>query len=290
MFKSISSESEDNNQSRETGGKRGLEYEGNEDGEGFVEVPPTESLMISTVVSTVSAPVDDFMHTIEFKRTFAFFVQEQTLMALRVLNKEWTGVADAVIDNGVKSGQLMVHGGNDITWNIADALTEWREDVTRVIFLLNITNVGEHACEFAYSLVIVDIPEGVESISEAAFENCHSLTTVSFPTTLNYIGDSAFLHCYSLENVDLLHTNLQEIGQDAFRDCSDLKSIKLPVAELEFGEDAFVGCPKLVPSYIDTRDTLKVLQYLINGSIPLTFNEEIKPCYIPPYHTLSFKY
>lgn len=40
--------------------------------------------------------------------------------------------------------------------------------VTSVVFLFNITKVGDRACKFA-GLITVDIPEGIESISDAAF-------------------------------------------------------------------------------------------------------------------------
>ena len=52
MSKSIASESNEYDKSREMGGKRGAEDEGDENEEGFIKVPPEESLPISTVVST----------------------------------------------------------------------------------------------------------------------------------------------------------------------------------------------------------------------------------------------
>ncbi|GMH52036.1 hypothetical protein TL16_g01144 [Triparma laevis f. inornata] len=114
MSKSVASESLDHNESRETNGKKGLENEENEDEEGILEIPPAECLTISTTVSTAPAATDDFMHTVKFKNLFVSFVHEQTLMALSVLNKEWNGVADALIDKGVRSGELMVHDGKDV--------------------------------------------------------------------------------------------------------------------------------------------------------------------------------
>ena len=87
MSKSITSETHEGHESREMSGEREAEDQGNENGEELIEVPPAESLTISTVVSTVPATVKDFMHTIELKRLFASFVHKQTLMILRVLNK-----------------------------------------------------------------------------------------------------------------------------------------------------------------------------------------------------------
>ena len=56
---------------------------------------------------------------------------------------------------------------------VTKALEERRRLVTRVIFLLNITEVGIRACMLAINLVVVDIPEGVKSIRERAFSYCY---------------------------------------------------------------------------------------------------------------------
>ena len=190
-------------------------------------------------------PTDEFMHTPEFKRYFVEFVHVETLMALRLATKGWNAAADALIDQGVRSGELMVHGGNDLS-SVSDARIERRKRVTRVVFLLNILKIGSDACYAAINLVVVDIPEGIESIGSYAFPNCTSLTTVSISTTLRSIGHEAFWNCSSLESVDLLHTNLQELGDLAFANCSELQTL---------GDDVFHKCSKLVPSNIGVSST-----------------------------------
>ena len=134
-----------------------------------------------------------------------------------------------------------------------------------MIFLLNITRVGGSACEKAVNLVVVDTPEGVESIGYTAFMQCSSLTTVSFPTTLKSIEDAAFNQCSSLDNVDLLHTNLQELGEAAYFECYKLKSMTIPYSLQTPGADCwniFSACYKSVPSSIDTNDNDAVVTYL----------------------------
>ena len=74
MSKSVATESKEGHKSREMSGKRGVGDEGGEDEEGFVDVPPAESLTISRVVSTVPATTDKFMHTPEFSRHFIEYV------------------------------------------------------------------------------------------------------------------------------------------------------------------------------------------------------------------------
>ncbi|GMH54697.1 hypothetical protein TrLO_g10981 [Triparma laevis f. longispina] len=90
------------------------------------------------------------------------FVPGDTLMRLRLATQGWKAVADAFMDEGVRSGAMIVHGGEDTSWNFPSDSREKRHKLaTRVIFLLNIRKVGEHACACAINLVVVDIPEGV---------------------------------------------------------------------------------------------------------------------------------
>ncbi|GMH79038.1 hypothetical protein TL16_g08012 [Triparma laevis f. inornata] len=286
MSKSVASESPEHKFQRKARENQGGEDEGNEDGERNFEVPSAESLPISTLVSTVPPPVDalinklkeeeklievlqfdsltisttvstvpamtsQFMFTDDFKRLLLEFVMGDTLMTLRLATKAWKRVTDTFIDKGVKIGELIVHDGKDISEEKADALEERRTIATRVIFFLNITKVGKHACADAINLIVVDIPEGVVSIDGGTFYNCESLTSVSFPTTLATIGVQGFDGCTSLENVDLLHTNLQHLGSYAFESCENLTSMTIPDSLQTIGRHVFWHCSKLVPSNID---------------------------------------
>ncbi|GMI12654.1 hypothetical protein TrLO_g4162 [Triparma laevis f. longispina] len=104
MSNSVASETNECHESREMSSKRGAEYEEKQDEESSIEIPPAESLPISTVVSTAPPATDQFMHTPEFKRHSFDFVHVQTLMALRLANKQYNAAADALIDKGVRSG------------------------------------------------------------------------------------------------------------------------------------------------------------------------------------------
>ena len=59
------------------------------------------------------------MHTPDFRRHFVEFVHVQTLMALRMATKGWNAAADALIDEGVGSGAMIVHDGKDISYEVA---------------------------------------------------------------------------------------------------------------------------------------------------------------------------
>ncbi|GMH90907.1 hypothetical protein TL16_g11904 [Triparma laevis f. inornata] len=217
----------------------------------------TENAALTTEVAALKianappAHTNDFMSTIDFKRHFVGFVHIEMLLVLREVCKEWNEVVKEVIDESVESGVIMVHDGKDIDEDDAFARKDRRELVTQVIFLLNITKVGDYACEWATNLVVVDVPGGVLSIGEGAFASCWSLTTVSFPTTLISIGAFAFINCTGLEIVDLFHTNLQELGEGVFSYCSELTSMTIPDSLQTLGSFVFDGCSKLVPSSID---------------------------------------
>ncbi|GMH91953.1 hypothetical protein TL16_g12206 [Triparma laevis f. inornata] len=205
---------------------------------------------------------NNFLNTDDFHRLLVPFLANDALMAIRLASKPWSRVADAFIDEGVLSGEFIVHDGKDLDLSVVYGRRERRELVTCVIFLPNIAQVGDWTCYMAINLVVVDIPEGVKSIREGAFADCRSLTNVSFPTTLTSIGDRAFGNCRSLDNVDLLHTNLQELGWYTFSTFLELKSITVPDSLYAWSTNVFVDCSKLVPSNIKDRNTIAVVAYL----------------------------
>ncbi|GMH94983.1 hypothetical protein TL16_g13050 [Triparma laevis f. inornata] len=270
MSKSVASVSEDDHETLETSRKRGGDDEGEEDGDEIIEGAVEPNSTTLTTVETAPAATDQFMHTPEFRRHFVDFVPVDALMALRSVTKGWNDAADALIDEGVESSELMVHDGMDFSSDEAYAKWERRQLVTRdLIFLLNITKVGDCACKFT-NLIVVDIPEGVHTIGEASFACCRKLTTVSFPTTLKSIGWHAFLECTSLDNVDLLHTNLEEIGAEAFFFCSELKTMTIPDSLQTLGLNVFRDCSKLVPENID-------VSYNITTATRLTQRPKLSP-------------
>ncbi|GMI08717.1 hypothetical protein TrLO_g2335 [Triparma laevis f. longispina] len=66
----------------------------------------------------------------------------------------------------------------------------------------------------------------------------------------------------SPDNVDLLHTNLQELGACAVSECSELKSMTIPDSLQTFGSNVFFKCSKLVPSSINTHNNNAVVAHL----------------------------
>ncbi|GMI10313.1 hypothetical protein TrVE_jg4465 [Triparma verrucosa] len=213
---------------------------------------------------------DDFMATDDFRRLFVEFVMCDTLLEMRWLDKKWHKVVEKKLTELEDElfGEIIVHGGNDISVSEAwsDARKEKMKQVAKVVFLLNVTKVGERACYYASNLVDVDIPEGITIIGDLSFSGCSSLKEITFPKSLTSIGSGCFWFCFSLEQVDLLHTNVQELGGHAFRECTSLREMKVPDSLQTFGDDVFRDCSKLVSSDIDVSDwydvTSEVVTYL----------------------------
>ncbi|GMH56193.1 hypothetical protein TrLO_g5425 [Triparma laevis f. longispina] len=239
------------------GGKRGEEDEEDENNDEIIEPAALPNSTTSTQSPTAPAAVDEFMFTNDFRRLLAEFVSGDTLMTLKLTTKAWKAVAEKQLSDEEKLEMaILTVDGKDVSQSEAGSVVKsvrmWH--VTQAIFLLNITKVGDYACTFAANLVVVDIPEGVERIGHNAFRHCYILTTVSFPTTLTCIAGFAFGNCSSLDNVDLLHTNLQELGREAFAICSELTSMTIPDSLQKLGRHVFHKCSKLFPSNIIVND------------------------------------
>ena len=161
-------------------------------------------------------------------------------------------------DKEKKSTTLAVWG-NNVGEGEADsnARKERMKLVTNVIFLLNVTKVGDRTCAHTSILVTVDIPEGITSIGDYSFAYCKSLKDIKFSTTVESIGQQAFTGCESLVNINLLNTRINRIASKAFGDCKKLKSMKIPDAlEMSgFGRFVFQNCSELVPTKINVSDT-----------------------------------
>ncbi|GMH73863.1 hypothetical protein TL16_g06307 [Triparma laevis f. inornata] len=227
-----------------------------------------EGSELDSADETLAIGGDDFMHTDDFRRLFVGYVMVDTLVAMRWLDRKWHAVVEKKLTEleDEPNGEIIVHGGNEISYDEAwtDARQESMKQVTKVVFLLNITKVGDWACAFA-SILVVDIPEGITIIDDTSFYECISLKRIKFPKSLTSIGESSFFNCSSLEEVDLLHTNVQELGDTAFSDCLSLRKMNVPDSLQKFGSWVFFNCSKLVPSTIDVDDddvTSEVVAYL----------------------------
>ena len=137
---------------------------------------------------------DDFMHTDDFRRLFVCFVMVDTLVAMRWLDTKWHKVVEKKLTEleDEPFGEIIVHGGNDRSWEEAYVGNERMKEVAKVVFFLNITKIGDLVFYCASNLVVVDIPEGITSIGESSFWGCSSLKDIKFPKSLTSIGMDSF--------------------------------------------------------------------------------------------------
>ncbi|GMI04161.1 hypothetical protein TrVE_jg7030 [Triparma verrucosa] len=125
------------------------------------------------------------MHTDDFRRLFVEFVMVDTLVVMRWLDRKWHKVVEKKLAEFEDEpfGEIIVHGWNNISFEESNsgARRDRIKQVTKVVFLLNITKVGDRACMFAYNLVVVDIPEGITIIGNGSFKWCSSLKEIKLP-------------------------------------------------------------------------------------------------------------
>jgi BspA type Leucine rich repeat region (6 copies) len=107
-----------------------------------------------------------------------------------------------------------------------------------------VTNIGQSAFGYSYSLTGVTIPTSVTSIGNGAFYNCDGLTNIAIPTSVTSIGWTAFSGCASLTNITIPN-NVTSIGSGAFADCTKLTSITLPTNIESIESTLFLGCTHL---------------------------------------------
>ncbi|GMI18288.1 hypothetical protein TrLO_g2781 [Triparma laevis f. longispina] len=108
------------------------------------------------------------MHTPEFRKHFIDLVHVQTLMALRVVTKGFNVAADTLIDEGVRSGDLMVHDGKDIHMLVAVARKERRNGILQML-----------------RTKIDDDPDSLQTLGEYVFVHCYKLVPSNIRTNDN---------------------------------------------------------------------------------------------------------
>ena len=130
--------------------------------------------------------------------------------------------------------------------------------ITMVIIEDGVTTIGDYAFGFCYSLTSVTIGDGVTTVGSSAFENCFSLTDVYITDIAAWCGisfaasySSPLLYAENLYLNNKLVTDLAipdsvtRIGSYAFRNCTSLTSVTIPDSVTSIGGYAFEGCNAL---------------------------------------------
>ncbi len=124
-----------------------------------------------------------------------------------------------------------------------------RTGINQVLFVGDITSIGNDAFDYMTSLNNIVIPKTTVSIGSCAFRNCSSLPRISVPNSVVSIGDWAFQYCYGATELKL-GNGLKTIESGAFYSCSQLPVIKIPEGTTKIGDCAFQYCTALTEVYL----------------------------------------
>ena len=203
-----------------------------------------------------------------------------TLLAILIMGLAMNVEAAEIIDHGYCGGEgngknltwtldsdgvLVIEGQGEMKdwiWDECDPeslefeLMDWHKhygDINSVIIKEGITNMGDMAFMYCFSLRNIDLPESLNSIGEYAFYSCESLSSIVIPESLISIGDCAFFGCKNLISINLPES-LIKIGDNVFGYCRSLGSIVWPKSLHSIGDYVFHSCENL--SSIELPKTL----------------------------------
>ncbi len=89
---------------------------------------------------------------------------------------------------------------------------------------LTVSAIGERAFADLDHVIIVNIPEAIDTVGEGAFAGCDSLRQAEIPKSLSRISKNMFENCSSLKTV-YLPTTLTSVGEGAFAGCTSLANV-----------------------------------------------------------------
>ena len=76
------------------------------------------------------------------------------------------------------------------------------------------------------TVVVITIPEGINTIGRDAFKGCTSLTSIDIPNSVTSIATLSFARCTGLTFIHI-PKSVTTIGEGAFEGCTGLTSIKV---------------------------------------------------------------
>ncbi len=123
----------------------------------------------------------------------------------------------------------------------------YRTLAENIVFVGDITNIGDYAFHRFEAISEVVIPDTVERIGLSVFYES-SITDINFPSTLVTIDNNAFFRCDGLTEL-VFNQGLQYVGKSAFSECVGVTKITLTDDIAEFGASAFYMCTNLKTAY-----------------------------------------
>ena len=152
-----------------------------------------------------------------------------------------------------KDGKKLVccPAGKTGSFTIPDTVTEIGDYAFYYCFTLtgvtipdSVTEIGWQAFSECGSLLSITIPGSVTSLGNSVFQDCDKLQSLTLPDSVTSIGDYLCFRCPSLERVTI-GNGLTDISYRAFQSCSALKAVTIGSAVKYIGTQAFDCCTAL---------------------------------------------
>ena len=156
-----------------------------------------------------------------------------------LLRKNTTQNANRVYSNKIINIRL----GSGIT-NIGDNAFNYCYSLTTIAIPNSITTITNNTFQYCYSLKSVVIPSSVTTIPGGMFQTCYSLTSVAIPGSVTNIGANAFAACHCLIDTTIPNS-ITTIENNLFNNNNILVSIIIPNGVTTIGNSAFGGCNSL---------------------------------------------
>ena len=156
-------------------------------------------------------------------------------------------------DDSDAAGETSGTCGDSLTWSIdtstgiltidgTGAMTDYSLYSTRwgghtvnsVIFLNDVTTIGQNAFRGCSALTAIYIPNTVTHIYSGAFTGCTSLSTVMIGQDVVYIDNNAFEECPSISNISVAMFNTAyTVDDDVLFNMSKTKLLKCSVSKTD---------------------------------------------------------
>lgn len=157
----------------------------------------------------------------------------------------------------------------------ADLLIYDKVEVPEKIDDYTVTEIGEYAFQFCYSIEQLVLPDSIKKIGRYAFCECDGLEKITFSKNLKIIEENAFSNCSSLIQITI-PDSVVEIGEMAFDGCENLEKVILPSGLKKLNRYAF-ACGENLKEIVLPDSLEEMSECCISGSFKeLTIPGKIK--------------
>ena len=148
------------------------------------------------------------------------------------------------------NGNVIIDWGDNTQSTVNNPTTELTHSYTdgkqshNIVFLGNVTSLGERCFNGSGNLTSITIPLSVTSLGEACFYYCTNLTSISISNNITSLGEYCFYNCDGLTSITI-PSSVTNIGKGCFEGSTGLTSVTIPSNVTSLGKMCFNGCNSL---------------------------------------------